>query len=129
MSNTCTPNEVVIQQPSFELKQQKQEPQPKKPSNPIKFDLIGNTCDLFNYYKYIKYNDNFLSQPSEMKENFEDLYNDIHDLENNIVYIEENFKPEHMNEIRVEDEEEYIPYCNSTDEEDEVETNEWMFNY
>ena len=91
-------------------------------------ELVGNTDDLHNYYKYIirTLDEHPSSGPSEMKTNIEELYNDIHDIENNIIYIEENFMDKIDIPENIEDEEYVI--CFSTDEEDdEIETNEWMF--
>ena len=93
--------------------------------------LIGETDDLHNYYKYIfkNLNDNYLYNSSEMKENIEQFYNDIHDEQNNVIYIEENFIDTNdiTNNIEETEDEEYeISF--STDEDEEVETNEWMFN-
>ena len=99
------------------------------PKNTI--ELVGNPDDVHNYYKFIvpTLNVNPLSGPSEMKTNIEEFYNDVHDIENNIIYIEENFM-EQINIPTNEEENEEYEICFSTDDEDEeIETNEWMFNY
>ena len=93
--------------------------------------LVGGTDDLHNYYKYFIRNlsDIYMNNSSEMKENIEQFYNDIHDEENNVIYIEENFidtKDIRLNLVEYEQEDYEIAF--STDEDDEVETNEWMFN-
>lgn len=97
----------------------------------IKTQLVGETDDLHNYYKYIvKYlSDNYLNNSSEMKENIEQFYNDIHDEENNVIYIEENFIDTKDIPVNLEEsEQEDYEIAFSTDEDEEVETNEWMFN-
>ena len=103
----------------------------KEPTNQDPIELVQNKfCELFLYQKFIKGPQKHYMAHNEFKTDYEELYNDIYDIENNIVYIEENFmdqplltKEDHENEL--EHNEVDIEF-ESTD--DELETNEWMFN-
>ena len=96
----------------------------KKVINPV----LPQFCDMFLYQKFIKGPHEPFLNHNEFKKNYDELYNDIYDIENNIVYIEENFidKP-FLNSEDYENEPENLEIeYESTD--DEIETNEWMFN-
>lgn len=80
---------------------------------------LGVPMHTFEYY----IPDHNWNRENPFKKDWDEVYNDIYDLENNIVYREEK-EPDIYVEEPFTDYSDYIDYSSS----DEEETNEWMFN-